>query len=169
MGTPRSITQLEQLACQRDRLFEVHNERPPAIRTQPQPPHALALHVMHLLLRSLSHRAKHYRARHPRNERRRAVCSAPVGSVSEGTGRSGRRANPVAALDRLLEELMEPVGRAGGVDQPPQSVKQTAKCSSMTVCVASCVRQERRSNCRDCGCNECNGGRRGNTRRVAAS
>jgi hypothetical protein len=33
MGTPGSITQLEQLACEQDRLFEVHRKRPLPIRT----------------------------------------------------------------------------------------------------------------------------------------
>ncbi len=32
-GTPGSITQLEQLACQQDRLFEVHRKRPLPVRT----------------------------------------------------------------------------------------------------------------------------------------
>jgi hypothetical protein len=47
MGAPRGVTQLEQLTCQRNRLFEVYNERSPPILTQPLPPYTLAHRVMY--------------------------------------------------------------------------------------------------------------------------
>ena len=36
----------------------------------------------------------------------------PNNLTKRGTGRPGRRANPAALLDRLLEALLEPIGRA---------------------------------------------------------
>ena len=44
-----SFAQLQQLARSRDRLFEIHSQRPLSIRLQPDAPHTLAVQVLKLL------------------------------------------------------------------------------------------------------------------------
>ena len=39
------ISQLEELACERDRLLEIHGEWALTIGSQPQPPHVLTVYV----------------------------------------------------------------------------------------------------------------------------
>ena len=54
-GAQRRVAQLEQLTCEQNRLFEVHNERSLPILTQPHPPHTLPLRITRLLLNLLHH------------------------------------------------------------------------------------------------------------------
>jgi hypothetical protein len=60
MGALRGLAQLEQLACQRDRLAEVHCERPLPVSPKAQPPDLLPQRVFGAACdRELDHRLKH--------------------------------------------------------------------------------------------------------------
>jgi len=123
--TPSRVAQLKQLARQRDRLPEVHGKRPLPVGAQSQPAHLLTLHVLSAkrcsrLCHHLNTTAREppWRAAARRNasdrSRVRGFAKPKRPAKPGATGRPGQTANLETALERLLEELIEPDGRRTG-------------------------------------------------------